>query len=781
MATQIESQLTNTLLDQFLQSPEYQKLPSSVRLSLEPSIRTSVTNLTPDLYKKVNNETNKQIDEIPQNLIGQINPVDLVKSNLNTNQLTDTLNPIITENLSGQLNSQMSSTILNEFRNKLPPNLLSTVDFSKITNVVNNLTTNAVSTGLNQSLASVSASKFEGGVTMPSVVPDVSSLFSNNPSGALDEVNNTFSSYLSTKALNEAQSFDVKAPENEEKLVTQTTGFIDPSATLPTKEYQGRTEVNKLATGDVGGTIVQKKDKERKRGIRLPENQYWEQPPIPYKGQYPYNKITQTESGHIIEIDDTPGAERLQVYHRTGTFIEIDSTGTVVKRTVGSSYEIIDKNGYVSVTGDASVSVKGNVKIYVGGDADIEVDGDTNIKCFNDITMEAAGRIDMSATEEINLRSANINLEADVDLSMKGDVNAFLHTTDMFLKANNNIKIQALNNMYTRANNDVFMDAINNFHMVSGQNMYAKSGTSFNTVAGSSWFARAGSTLNLQAGSTINMDGSQTYIQSGTSSPAADATGSLNSLYAYASNIGYIGFRKDVIYETIADPVAPNFLDSLGITAEDAELPEESKKQEQQLKKYGVVSDSDINQKAVEIKRETPSSTNGTVVMPDDSLLKQTYLPENYQLSKHFTLGSVTTKAAVSKYPLAPQVGLTYGQLAYNLQALALNVLEPLLALYPKMLVTSAFRSAGSSSSTSDHPRGRAVDIQFPGVAKSEYYNIAKNLATQLNYDKLLLEYKTYGTGMPWIHISFNIENQRKLVLTYLNDRKYGDGLINIA
>ena len=141
----------------------------------------------------------------------------------------------------------------------------------------------------------------------------------------------------------------------------------------------------------------------------------------------------------------------------------------------------------------------------------------------------------------------------------------------------------------------------------------------------------------------------------------------------------------------------------------------------------------------------------------------------------------MTTKAAVSKYPLVPQLGLTYGQIAYNLQGLALNVLEPLLALYPKMLVTSAFRSAASSSSTSDHPRGKAVDIQFPGVGKEEYYNIAKKLATQLNYDKLLLEYKTYGTGLPWIHISFDVNAPRKIVLTYLNDRKYGDGLVNIA
>jgi hypothetical protein len=95
--------------------------------------------------------------------------------------------------------------------------------------------------------------------------------------------------------------------------------------------------------------------------------------------------------------------------------------------------------------------------------------------------------------------------------------------------------------------------------------------------------------------------------------------------------------------------------------------------------------------------------------------------------------------------------------------------------------VTSAFRTTNASTSTSDHPKGKAVDFQIPGLSKIQYYEVANKLATQLNYDKLLLEYKTYGTGLPWIHISFDVERPRKIVLTYLNDKKYGDGLINLA
>lgn len=825
MATNIENTITTKLKDLFQNSKEIQNLSPSVRNALNTSINKSLDTVTPDLFKKVEGETNSQLDAIPKNLIGTFNPVDLVNSNLQPSGLNNTLSPIINENLSGPLSSQLYNSIIGDFTNKLPPSVAGTLNLSTLQSALTRLSTSAVSEGLDLSLTDISTSKFETPLPIPETVPGVDSIFETQGDNALQAVDEQFAAAVSTQAIREAQSFDTQAPQNEEKLITQTVGFIDPDATYPTPEYKGRTEVNKLATSDVNGTIVQTKDKEKRLGVQLPENQYWEQPKIPYKGQYPYNKVTQTESGHIIEIDDTPGAERLHVFHRTGTYIEIDSVGNIIKKTKGSSYEIIDKNGHVSITGDCNLSVKGGVKVFVGQDADIEVIGDVNLKCYNDISMQAGGKVNISATEEINLRSANINIEADINLSMKGDVNAFLSSYDIHTKSNNTMYFEALNDVHMLVEDEMFVTTGSDMEIKVGEQLYITTvdNTEINVgnrlllttssdslfKFGGVWNSAVGSSISWNAGSTINMDGTQTYIQSGTSTgsvpTATIADEAEEALYPYPSTVGYLGpgkqwfdippvkilnstasvrdvnSRKDVFYDFIPNPIAPNFADVLGLNAEDAELPEESKKQEQQLKQFGVASESDLNQKAVEIKRETPASKNDTVVMSSESIINQTYLPDNYQLSKHFTLASLTTKAAVSKYPLQPQLGLTYGQIAYNLQGIALNVLEPLLAMYPKMLVTSAFRSAASSSSTSDHPRGKAVDIQFPGVSKAMYFDIAKKLAENLNYDKLLLEYKTYGTGMPWIHISFDINQQRKIVLTYLNDRKYGDGLINIA
>jgi hypothetical protein len=138
----------------------------------------------------------------------------------------------------------------------------------------------------------------------------------------------------------------------------------------------------------------------------------------------------------------------------------------------------------------------------------------------------------------------------------------------------------------------------------------------------------------------------------------------------------------------------------------------------------------------------------------------------------------LSNKAAVTRDTIQAHGGVSYGDIVFNLQAVALNVLEPVKKLYPNMFVTSAFRKPGSNK-TSQHPLGQAVDIQFRGISKQEYYEIAVKLAKVINYDQLILEYCNY-TRNPWIHISYSVKNRNK-VLTFFNHRKYGDGLTQLA
>jgi hypothetical protein len=117
-------------------------------------------------------------------------------------------------------------------------------------------------------------------------------------------------------------------------------------------------EVNRLARGEkIDETIVSQK---------LATLTNFEVP-TPAAPEYTFNKVKFTRSGHITEIDDTEGAERLHFYHKSGSFTEFHPNGILNKRTVNDDVEIIEGDFDLHVLKDHNITVEGNVNIIVGG------------------------------------------------------------------------------------------------------------------------------------------------------------------------------------------------------------------------------------------------------------------------------------------------------------------------------------------------------------------------------------------------------------------------------
>jgi len=86
-------------------------------------------------------------------------------------------------------------------------------------------------------------------------------------------------------------------------------------------------------------------------------------PEAMYGARYPYNHVQQTESGHLIEMDDTPGKERLHWYHRAGTFTEIGSLGHRITKVVSEDFKINLMNDYHRVVGNKYENIAGKLDV----------------------------------------------------------------------------------------------------------------------------------------------------------------------------------------------------------------------------------------------------------------------------------------------------------------------------------------------------------------------------------------------------------------------------------
>lgn len=157
------------------------------------------------------------------------------------------------------------------------------------------------------------------------------------------------------------------------------------------------------------------------------------EPETPYAAQYPFNHVYESESGHVIEYDDTPLVERLHSYHRSGTFKEVHPDGKQVDKAVNDRYDLAlgdanygsEKNIKITaketirahstqamvlesgaemcqdsgsdrnilVGANANTKVKGNVYTVIDGDVRILIKGTLNVAVEGDIKIKAKGDV----------------------------------------------------------------------------------------------------------------------------------------------------------------------------------------------------------------------------------------------------------------------------------------------------------------------------------------------------------------------------------------------------
>ncbi len=108
------------------------------------------------------------------------------------------------------------------------------------------------------------------------------------------------------------------------------------------------------------------------------------------EGPTEFQKVIRTASGHLIQLDDTEGEEKVVVQHALGTSVTIDKEGHVV---------LEHKDGMtIEVTADKAIAVTSDTVTLT---ADVTVDGTLSVT--GDATIEGAASVTGDTTVEGDL------------------------------------------------------------------------------------------------------------------------------------------------------------------------------------------------------------------------------------------------------------------------------------------------------------------------------------------------------------------------------------------
>ena len=129
------------------------------------------------------------------------------------------------------------------------------------------------------------------------------------------------------------------------------------------------------------------------------------EPDSAFKAEYPFNRVIRTRKGHKIELDDTDGAERVHIYHTSGTSIEMAPDGRLTIRNPGDSFEVVGGIKNVAVTGDANIEVGGNLNARVKGTANIIADSSLTIESKGILRLMGLLGVQISSGASVTMQS----------------------------------------------------------------------------------------------------------------------------------------------------------------------------------------------------------------------------------------------------------------------------------------------------------------------------------------------------------------------------------------
>ena len=199
-----------------------------------------------------------------------------------------------------------------------------------------------------------------------------------------------------------------------------------------------------------------------------------------FAGTYPNVRVLKTPAGHMLEFDDTPLNERIQIHHKSGAHTEmlpdgsinIISSGTVTRRSVaekntveGNQTEVIKGSSTLRIDGNFTIDVGGRFEVtqgvsgteikqsedqFIDGDLTQSINGSFNQTVLNSIIAQCGDEYTVGCGGNFNLDVGGFGSMIFVNSQNVGTIEAPFPDTDQEA-----LNITAMNGKLTLASTDL--------------------------------------------------------------------------------------------------------------------------------------------------------------------------------------------------------------------------------------------------------------------------------------------------------------------------------------
>jgi len=303
--------------------------------------------------------------------------------------------------------------------------------------------------------------------------------------------------------------------------ITITEANTANAAVIESLRHPNADELNQPTVSGVAryanlaNTVISSRKNNLDNGVLSANNFKWSEPYPAYNPEYPYDIATVTESGHVIEYDDTPYSERIHICHRTGSFMEWYPSGTKVEKITKSNYQIVMADDYLHVMGKVAITIDGDCLVRCNGDVIIESGGN--------LSANVAGDVDFSVGGAFNVQAQSINMSAIADATLIGD--------SVYVTGQSSVDITSQDTTIS-SENDLNLNAGGDFN-AQGDNINLLASTQAALTAP---MVGIGSSVQIQGLQSVNQ-GAPT-ASGATNAQAGESAGLPNAIAALNKNTG---------------------------------------------------------------------------------------------------------------------------------------------------------------------------------------------------------------------------------------------------